>query len=93
MWVYIDMDSQELTDAFWTLFTCRESTEIWIRQGVLQRFRSHVDNCALLLAELEADGHLSELNLSITFDSFDSQVHHLSLTNPKLTPLYPGHKA
>ena len=25
-------------------------------QGVLQRFRSHVDNCALLLAELEADG-------------------------------------
>eukprot|EP00435_Cladocopium_sp_Y103_P039002 s1277_g10.t1 len=26
-------------------------------EGVLQRFRSHVDNCALLLAELEADGH------------------------------------
>lgn len=23
-------------------------------QGVLQRFRSHVDNCALLLSELEA---------------------------------------
>ena len=41
-------------------------------QGVLQRFRSHVDNCALLLAELEADGD----SIRATF------VHHIFFSGP-----------
>ena len=88
MRVYIDMDSQKLsTVAYWTLFTCRESTQRsgldW--QGVLQRFRSHVDNCALLLAELEADGDSLRARLSkhILF-SGPSSIDELAFAGRKL---------
>ena len=77
MWVYIDMDSQKLTDAYWTLFACRESTEIWIRlagsSSTLSKPRGQLRFAACRVGGRRGF-HLSDRYICPS--TFYSQVHH-----------------
>eukprot|EP00913_Durusdinium_trenchii_P014846 g13923.t1 len=55
-------------------------------EGVLQRFRSHVDNCALLLAELEAIKPKSETGReAVVHDLLDNLLRKLMATGQCLS--------
>ena len=71
------MDSQKLTDAYWTLFTCRESTEIWIRlagsSSTLSKPRGQLRFAACRVGGRRGF-HLSDRYICPS--TFYSQVHH-----------------
>lgn len=73
------MDSQKLTDAYWTLLTCRESTEIWIRlagsSSTLSKPRGQLRFAACRVGGRRGF-HLSDRYICPS--TFYSQVHHSS---------------